>query len=423
MTQENGHNAEGGYQATDRNEDGFDMDDDRVTAELTSNRRGFLKNSALLGTLSVSGAFYGATMSSGDTIKYIKRYEHKNHKEVEDGAKPERRPIYDKMKINEWEKMETGEDGIDNVISTLNDRFGNSALNNIFVGMSTVDSKNNKEITVEYNIVEDRNGNRPSDRQPEVPFDKIVAAVPDEITGMATSPDGKTYEQSIPVSCDKSVFTLDGCNGNHYNSDYGEKIPGAARYETDSGGGPCTLATPAHHEDEGHVILSAGHCVDDASYIINPNDDNDHNDGDISEWIDDSARDFARIKPSGSEDYQYDFSDDSGGYDSPIMGTFSWKTIKHMESNDSTMKKRGRTTGQSSGTVDTTGKDSNGYRFFNVKNMASNGGDSGGPHYDWPDGKGIHITGIHSGSWGSCPDTKSNAGFIGDAEDQLEVTV
>lgn len=106
------------------------------------------------------------------------------------------------------------------------------------------------------------------------------------------------------------------------------------------------------------------------------------------------------------------------------MGTLSWDEIKNKKETEGDMYKRGRTTGKSQGHVSVTGCDSNGYRYFNLKGgINSDGGDSGGPHYDRYDGYygfDVYIAGIHHGSWWC---HKANAKFIGDAEAVLNVSV
>jgi len=66
-----------------------------------------------------------------------------------------------------------------------------------------------------------------------------------------------------------------------------------------------------------------------------------------------------------------------------------------------------------------------GYREW-IDLCFSQGGDSGGAHYmtnEDPSNPEATIAAIHRGSWDSCPDPDVQGVFIGDAEDQLEVTV
>ena len=383
-----------------------------------SSRRDFLKMSAVAAGIAPNIGLVSGT-NNGDEIKYPKYFVHTNHEEVKKGAPPIKEPYFDTMSETEWGKIHTARVGSNKTWDIIRSNV-EKPIKGIFVEVRTLNEKYDKEIVVDYRRTD-------GETEPNVPYEKLVSVLPEEIEGEASPGQTKqTFVDTFTMRVEKTEFSYDDCSGDHYDSSYGTDIPGAC--EISPGSGRCTSASPAYnHNLSDTVLLSAGHCFSTNDYMYQPVGSQTKN-GDCIESYDCAAQDFCEIKAKNGANFQYSFSDDSGGYEGDIVGTHSWTSIQNMEQNSDSITKRGATTGGHVGYVDSTGTGScDGSRYFNVDDVESKGGDSGGPHFTANIGIedfDITIAGIHSGSFpGTCPDTKANAKYIGDAEGYLNVSV
>jgi len=386
-----------------------------------------LDRRSFVGSIGLSvGVLPFTTSNREEEIQYTKYYKHTNHEAVNKGEEhPERREVTDRMSVDTWEITNISEAGINNVINQLQNEFVKDKLVDTHTVFKGADYIEDIELQAVYTTTED------GESKPEITFDEFKNAVPNTVTGRANPPErSPVINENINVKVTKERESKSDCDGNHFNSGHGSDIPGGVQYETADGRTTCTIATPAIHDNSLEKrFLTAGHCVNDKEYMDEP-DIWSGRDGDISYWINDGAKDVGSIAPYDGEHYDYSFADDSGGSQYAIVGTLSWQEIKNRNQNNADMGKRGRTTGIEVGTMESVGKDnSNDMRWF-THSANDQGGDSGGPNYiidTDPSPNEVYISGVTIGHRGTCSGTCNGlcayTGYIGDAEDAMNVTV
>lgn len=389
-------------------------------------RRSVLKS---LATTFGLGSLISGNVRGSDPIRYVKYYKHTNHDEVKRGNTPTYENIYSKISRSKWGKLKTSQDGIDNIVKFLRSEFGREEIKGVYVG---TDYRAGSGLTVRYDDVE---------CGPEISYNQLVKTLPKNVRGKAHHEEsGDSFEQEYSVSSEKVKTSKDDCDGSHFDSDYSQTIPACSAYQNDNSG-ICTFGTPAINDNGQKIMITAGHCVDNSSYVYQP-DTTSTEDGWVYTYIDQgnvddcavSVTDWAEIRPKNGADYQYNFSDDSGGYIGDILGTIAWTEIQSMADNGDNMSKRGWNTGPHYGPVQGTDTECNtGTRFFWTQ-VERGDGDSGGPYYTSEDANGdldpeFYIAGIHEGgrvngcSSGCCGDDYATGPYIGDIENDLNVNV
>lgn len=245
-------------------------------------RRRFIESLASLG---VTGS--ALTLMSKDTLaettenpeKEVPRlfgWRHTNHDDVVNkGARPEREPIYYKIPRHKWARVEAAHDAKERVSTILEEEFEKS----VPVGVTTHGSGSNrrKVVEVEYQILESPKGDEI--KSPSVEFSEFKQTIEEKVGTTITGIAGKgtkkeTRQAGIPVTVDRTrrVQTYS------YDYEYRESGVPAGCLIRRPGGGVCTSGTPVWDNEIGdHVMVTAGHCLENINDIYqNDVDDSDH---------------------------------------------------------------------------------------------------------------------------------------------------
>jgi hypothetical protein len=221
-------------------------------------------------------------------------------------------------------------------------------------------------------------------------FDKDV--LPDEVDG-------------IPVKVEESERIGLDCN-NYYNVEPSGEIYGGIRWDAQDG--DCgTLCCRVQWENNGsweEFIMSSRHVITDQFC--------DHNDPNGQDW---NQYDTTKVGTVEKEWQKYDTVllnlDDTSRDISPdivnesrkVVGRVTQNGLDCFKSKNTTIRKRGISTGLELDSIEETGADSwdctynNNINGLFITNHDRSGGDSGGPHYYEDDNGYLYLAGMHMG--------------------------
>jgi hypothetical protein len=330
-------------------------------------------------------------------VPRLRSLRHTNHQEVvEEGKPPEVEPVYDTVPRDEWIETESAFDA-ERKLNQAISQVDSTGL--VVAGVTETTSGHHPQKTIEVRYIERK---KPSGKRanPNVSFEDISEQIPSKVSGTAGAGDNAVTVRDIPVTTKKVTHELQA----HYDSDY-ESIPGGCSMEC-AREGLATTCTPAYDNDLGeYVIVTAGHAIEDVEPGYNvgqPEFDYIELIGQSEDayYMDDSAGhtlfDAATIDLNSGTNYEYALADDTGGYDEEIYGVVAWDTIEYFQGNsDYILTKQGRETGRKEGYIDWASSNA---KVFETT-ADSDGGDSGGPHFNI-DGDKALIAGVHNYSSG-----------------------
>jgi len=353
-------------------------------------RRRFLRTLAALG---VSGPALRASSQEaiaelnydpGDEVLRVAGWTHTNHKDVKQGAFPEREPIYYTIPRKKWVTVETADNAARALENKLRKKLGPDGIS---VGVEIVSDKgqDKRGIVVEHVSVKHPDG---STFEPGISFDNLTESVPSYVDGTAGK--GTKYETTIdqiPVKV-KKITEIPEVKGEYYTNKY-DHIPGGCYHETDPVAGYTTygtVGTPAKKKSNNDpVLIASGHNFDhnndgtlDASELHQPEAGDDL---DFVGWVDeanaDPDLDWAMVGFDSGRAIEWDMAADAGGYKNhEINGIRSRQYLNDNMGMD--LKKQGTKTGTQIGAVRKLGS-----TWVKIDDAAdSQKGDSGGPYYD-----------------------------------------
>ncbi|MEF8975841.1 MAG: hypothetical protein V5A21_06410 [Halapricum sp.] len=363
-------------------------------------------------------------------VPRIRAYVHTNHKAVENGAKPKRKPDIYKIPRSMWARVEAARDARRQVERQLGGKYP------VWV---TTDNNGEKKVVVEQF---DDGSLSSADIQ------SLDEQVPAKVNGVAgrQSRFGKksryAQKREIPVDIERprkevskngpTIISPDErktriqsewdgtieIDANHYLSEYDE-VPGGAAMSVvgfkQDGSGTVglltgTTGTPANHNGS-KVLITAGHNTGDIernsidiaadgvwvdekiSYKISNGMVSDWENEDLSigervveEWCDDNDRWTdaldAGILHSKDAEISQGLADDNGGYRIGVWGGLSRQRLYDLQDvgSDAALYKQGATTGHDSCYI----SDVNDHSFkYNLDGgNSTENGDSGGPIYE-----------------------------------------
>lgn len=118
---------------------------------------------------------YTEYLQDRDSVRYVQRWKHTNHENVENGSQPEREPVYGVRPFDEWGRIQCSSTAIDGVWTAIQERTTTS-LDGIHVGSKT--SGEPIQITVARTTTLDRDGDVKD--EPEISHERLDAITPDD---------------------------------------------------------------------------------------------------------------------------------------------------------------------------------------------------------------------------------------------------
>lgn len=347
-----------------------------------SNRRAFLKSVGAGATALSFSAHSVAAQSSGGEVEYVSRIK----RELNDDGEFEEEPIYTTIDSNRYARIKAVENAAENIEKKVDQRFGPS--NDVKVVVKTLDSgKTSAErgISVQARtwVLHDSKKRGKREVPPTVSVESLERNLPGKVNGQATMSDGTRVSKSVPVEFEHKTIEQTASFNNQYRP-----IPGGCQITHYDGlytwdDKEATTGCRAYDKvnDDNNVMMTAGHAMDESDGGIRQPD---------TTGVGSPGR-FKNIQDQGSDDYDFDagfftldsgvdttdkLAQSSGTTSAGVDGTHTWEWIK-TEGPTTTIDKKGRTTGNTSGHVDS--YSDNDRQFFITANQE--GGDSGGPMY------------------------------------------
>lgn len=340
---------------------------------------------------------------------------HTNPEEVAAGGKPKREPRFYSISREKWALVEAAKNAQEQIQNKP--ELQNTGIH-VGVGTAVRGQHSQKVIEVRYPTETLPSGEQYS---PEMSFDELQGHLPAAVTGVAgKGTDAARSIEDIPVVPKRVERTLEAS----FNSKY-RPVPAGAQWGPEDGA-LCTTGTPAYDNDANeHRMVTAAHCFyNHGTEMHQPSvgaSDSYIGTRDSSkiDFRHDPLFDAAVVNIDHSQsDVQYEFANYGGGYRGSIDGTVSETRLRDMEGTSSKIKKQGRTTGITEGTVEYVSDSA----FETTANHDS--GDSGGPHYEkfydeYFNEYRYNIAGVHRGG----TDSRAQATQIENIEDRFNVTV
>lgn len=374
---------------------------------LRMGRRRFLQ---AVGAITVSTGFIGAETAPDGTeydpeneVPRLHGWKHTNHEEiVNNGAAPDREPIYGAIPREQWRAVEAASDLRNRVKNRLRDLNPPPR-----VTMRVPEDKgplDRRTIVVKHvTVVSARGKDETVLHSPAYSYEKLKKVVkerfPDEMDGAASRENKSIFTvEGMPIKTEKTIQSPSSID--YFDYEY-RPVPGGCLIDVDNGS-TGTLGTLAFDSDTfTYVFVSAGHLLDNGGDDVYQETNGDSNDslGSVNTSkvkVVNSGKDFdAGIIFGLDLNANYKFADDSpDSYHGPeIAGTLSETGVKDMQGTDETMYKQGCAEGLVTDSfVDVSGD------MFETFHSEDNG-DSGGPYWVERDGDAL-ITGIHHGESG-----------------------
>lgn len=126
-------------------------------------------------------------------VQYVSAYRHTNHEAVENGSKPERKPVYDTVSFEHWGEVRCASVAATAVAETTAERLGHEELD-ASVGVTSRGGV--PTVVVSRTVTYDRQGNRIS--ATDVPVDELAATAPQWVEA-TVSLAGRQYETTVPI--------------------------------------------------------------------------------------------------------------------------------------------------------------------------------------------------------------------------------
>jgi len=382
-------------------------------------RRRFVKTLAGLGVSAgalqhmSADALAKVTDNPKDEVPRLEALRHTNHEAVvEDGAKPEREPVFYSVPRDEWAVTESAHDARDRVGDIIKQKLGVD----LQVSVSTR-TNGGKQINVYA----------PADIEEfvETPFvskQRLTEALPDKMNGVAGrgGPSPEIVED-IPIRVkERGGVTYQA----YYDYEYRPVPAGALWRMVDGSNSYCTTGTPVYDDKDGEErLVTVAHCfffAESSKFWQNDTSGSKDGVGDRYIFSDNPHFDSAIVDPL-SFSTKYKFADNSAdSYRSgDITGATGKDYIKDKEGGSENFAFQGATTGRTSSTI----KEVSNYQF--ASDYPTDDGDSGGPVHHYGDGsfsRYANITGVLSRK----DDNNSSwrwSTIMADIEQQMNVTV
>jgi len=382
-------------------------------------RRRFVKTLAGLGVSAgalqhmSADALAEVTSNPEDEVPRLEALRHTNHEAVvEDGAKPEREPIFYSVPRDEWAVTESAHDARDRIEDITKQKLGVD----LQVSVSTR-TNGGKQINVYA----------PADikeftETPSVSKQRLTEALPNKMNGVAGrgGPSPETVED-IPIRVkERGGVTYKA----YYDYEYRPVPAGALWRMVDGSNSYCTTGTPVYdNKDSEERLVTAAHCfVIPESSKFWQNDTSGSKDGVLDRYIfnDSPHFDSAIVDPlSFSTKYKFANNSADSYRNVDIAGTVGKDYIKDKEGESESFTLQGATTDRTSGTI----QEVSDYQFASDHPIKD--GDSGGPVHHHGDGsfqRYADIAGIMSRE----DDDNSSwawSTIMADIEQQMNVTV
>lgn len=368
---------------------------------------------------------WGSDRPHSDRVEYVERLEHTNPTEVRrEGAAPERTEVTDTVSRDHWLVVETAHDAKNRVQKLISQHTSDPL---IMTGVTTITDGGQSKKAVTVDRITQKGVD--STTSPDIGIDELKGIVPDTAAG---SVEGTTVDGIPVITREQTRKETVDCSKYTYTEDYGESIPGAARYE--AGCSTASLGTPAVDNDTGErKMLTCGHCFKYGDTVRQPTCGTSY-DGEKNKKFKNPGIDFASIKPpnnkSGKDIYKYRLASESEGFytDRYISGIITKSSLKYNEGDTGyEIVNQGARTGRTTGYIKNVKTNKEGHDV--VSTTAQNGkGDSGCPIYKEYENSGVYsvyIIGINA--WGrdgsDCPFSKSGGNIIEYIENKLKVKV
>jgi len=335
-------------------------------------------------------------------VPFLKGMVHTNHKEVLNGAPPEREPIYFNVPRDEWVVIDSARDAARQV-----EKLDTLKGTGIIAGVTTRvrGGHQQKIILVQYPIEQYEWGET---YRPRVEFSELTDRLPATVDGVAgRGSDFAVVVEDIPVIAERMYNELE------YIYDYKYRpVPAGCEWKTEEGN-PCTIGTPVYDNDANEYrLVTASHCFYSYGEDCHQPDQGTgdslvgRRDPDKMDFRRDPLFDAAVVNVyHGNADTYYRFADDNGRYRGDIDGSMSQDRLSYLENNNGTVTKQGTRTGISSGEV--TCVSSSAFRV----DTRHKDGDSGCPYYEtfYDNNFNRYITniaGVHRGGSGDAQATQ-----------------
>jgi hypothetical protein len=344
---------------------------------ISSGRRDYLRALAGIGISgpSIRGFFGKRFFGKPDKVERVEALVHKNHQQVVKGAKPKRRKKTYTIPYEEYIQSESAA----SAAAKLTRKFGKSGIN---VGYTkVVDGKRLKGIIQpEYATkkIPTKKAEEPDIQTPDQSYSEFVGSLPETVTGNV---DGESREFDV---IPKKVTVEPECTLDYFTGEY-TPIPGGCRIGTKYDGNCGTDCTPAYDNDRSeHVLTTAGHMVDNVSgkQVYQPNSTASGTDAISEKTQNSNSVDFATLRSPTS--YKYSIAGyDPDTYTYPIKGIIHEDKLKDMANNGDYLYSQGAKTGRNYSQIKTLYYDGSGTTREVLIDHASDGGDSGGPYYQY----------------------------------------
>ncbi|WP_154658595.1 hypothetical protein [Halopiger djelfimassiliensis] len=335
----------------------------------------------------------------------------------------EREAVYRTVDIDRWGKIQAAYDAADRLEEQINRSMSTDAVQ---ISVTTDTDGHHEKNIIQADYVAKRERQEGNNKQvqttdSDAQFKTLQENTPSEVMGEFES-SSVSYNQSFDVEfnkIEKSTDPLKSTESNtYYDYEYRPLVGGACF--GDSEDGYCTLgATVTDDSTDEQMMVTAGHCLEDSENSYQPHDKDKKIGGpDPSRVVDEYGFDAGVIDTSGVE-HKSDLASDGGedsykGYN--IVGTLMEDTLKDYEDRGTSIEKQGGTTGTVEGPVTHVGENTD---YLQI-HADRDGGDSGGPYFEYVGHIDILLAGIHRGPGetdGHSEGTKMHA-----IEDRFEVS-
>lgn len=140
---------------------------------------------------------------SEDSVRFVAAWRHTNHEEVEDGAKPEREPVYDTTPYEQWAQTECHFVAARAAADHVRNEFGTDDISG---GVTSTIEGEDLAAVVSISSVLDRDGAVRD--EPEIDFEQLVSATPKNVHSTYVLGE-KESELTVPVYVREMVMQLD----------------------------------------------------------------------------------------------------------------------------------------------------------------------------------------------------------------------
>lgn len=334
------------------------------------------------------------TGSLRDRVPYVAYLASDNPDGVDDERdETGRAPIYETIEYEAWEHVQALHDAADQINDRLRALPG---ANLVRASVRRVtDGQNSKLVpNVEYTTLETRDGVQ----EPAISFDRVVSEVPSRVTGHVGTGSKKRVVDTYDVRFEQSTQRQQ----NYYTDKY-RPVPGGCKLTKGGNTHVGTLGTPAYSNDlNEHTWVTAGHLFEDTDQRAHQPKEpflGGNRIGYCHSRIEGAFHDSAVIDRDSEDDDLYDMAKDGGGTEGWLIdGIVTWDTILNKEEAGGwNLTLQGLATGRNSGELYDVYNGIGRSKYFKIR-VASDDGDSGGPHFKKVTNDGmeyVYIAGIH----------------------------